>query len=309
MEKVLSGKMKNADFLDKILLQFVNFVIPEFREFQKAIEDFKKNVPDIILVLRRMIENSAKNNKKFIEKRNYFLEICKKNINLDISFFAIQEMIIQHILTDEIFASIFYESYFHRENNIAKELQKVVNTFFFAQKRRNILSKLQNYYVVIKRKAINISSNYEKQKFLKIIYENFYRSYNPKAADKLGIIYTPKEKFFFYVYAVFHNPNYRKKYEINLKRDFPRIPFYNNFEKWVKFGEKLMNLHLNFEDVKAYNLEIENKNLQNFPNVKLRFNKSKDEIFIDENTKLKNIPKIALEYKLGNRSALEWILN
>ncbi|OQX97830.1 MAG: hypothetical protein B6I24_07410, partial [Bacteroidetes bacterium 4572_128] len=117
-----------------------------------------------------------------------------------------------------------------------------------------------------------------------------------------------KEKIFSYVYAVLHNPAYGKKYEINLKRDFPRIPFYNDFEKWVKFGEELMNLHLNFENAKAYNLEIENKNLQKFSNVKLRFNKNKDEIFIDENTKLKNIPEIALEYKLGNRSALEWIL-
>ena len=33
----------------------------------------------------------------------------------------------------------------------------------------------------------------EKQTFLKVIYENFYKVYNPKAADRLGVIYTPNE--------------------------------------------------------------------------------------------------------------------
>ncbi len=192
-KKVLFGKMKNANFLDKILTQFVNFVIPEFKEFQKAIEEFKNNVPDIILVLREMIKNASKNNEKFIRERNNFLEICKKNINPQISSFEIREMIIQHILTHEIFITIFNENLFHRENNIAREIQKVVDSFFIKSIRRNILAKIDIYYKVIKRKASNIFSNYEKQKFLKIIYENFYRAYNPKAADKLGIIYTPNE--------------------------------------------------------------------------------------------------------------------
>ena len=33
----------------------------------------------------------------------------------------------------------------------------------------------------------------KKQKFLKVIYEVFYKSYNPKAADRLGVVYTPNE--------------------------------------------------------------------------------------------------------------------
>ncbi|MGK7939099.1 MAG: type ISP restriction/modification enzyme, partial [Crocosphaera sp.] len=37
-----------------------------------------------------------------------------------------------------------------------------------------------------------------------------------------------KEDIFYYTYAVLHNPNYRKKYELNLKRDFPRLPLYDN---------------------------------------------------------------------------------
>ena len=40
-----------------------------------------------------------------------------------------------------------------------------------------------------------------------------------------------KEAIFHYVYGVLHDPNYREKYALNLKREFPRIPFYDDFWK------------------------------------------------------------------------------
>ncbi|MDP5017891.1 MAG: DNA methyltransferase, partial [Dolichospermum sp.] len=42
-----------------------------------------------------------------------------------------------------------------------------------------------------------------------------------------------KIDIFHYTYAVLHNPAYRTKYELNLKREFPRLPYYENFQKWV----------------------------------------------------------------------------
>ena len=45
---------------------------------------------------------------------------------------------------------------------------------------------------------------------------------------------TRKKHIFHYVYAVLHDPAYRKKYELNLKRDFPRIPLYDDFNKWTR---------------------------------------------------------------------------
>ena len=54
---------------------------------------------------------------------------------------------------------------------------------------------------------------------------------------------------FHYVYAVLHNPAYREKYQQNLKREFPRIPFYDDFTQWAEWGRALMDLHLNYEAV------------------------------------------------------------
>ncbi len=119
-----------------------------------------------------------------------------------------------------------------------------------------------------------------------------------------------KEDIFYYVYAVLHNPKYREKYELNLKREFPRMPFYNNFHTWVDWGKELMNLHINFDTVKPYNLKItESENIQKEPVSKLKIDKINKHVILDENITIKSIPKEIFEYKLGNRSAIEWILN
>ena len=41
--------------------------------------------------------------------------------------------------------------------------------------------------------ADEIAEYSEKQKFLKAVYEDFYKAYNPAAADRLGVVYTPNE--------------------------------------------------------------------------------------------------------------------
>ncbi len=69
-----------------------------------------------------------------------------------------------------------------------------------------------------------------------------------------------KEAIFNYTYAVLHDPAYREKYKIDLKRDFPRLPFYTDFWQWVEWGKKLMELHLNFETVEPFPLTEVTKN-------------------------------------------------
>jgi predicted helicase len=141
-----------------------------------------------------------------------------------------------------------------------------------------------------------------------------------------------KEDIFHYVYAVLHNPAYRKKYELNLKREFPRIPFYKDFWQWAAWGKELMDLHINYENVEPYPLKehkhegkAEAKRQKEIFTVaqepeplfgikakvktKLKADKQAGIIEIDELTFLSGVPHSAWEYKLGNRSALEWILD
>ena len=57
--------------------------------------------------------------------------------------------------------------------------------------RRQAIDRLRAY--VIGRAADEIADYAEKQQFLKAIYEDFYTAYNPAAADRLGVVYTPNE--------------------------------------------------------------------------------------------------------------------
>ena len=104
-----------------------------------------------------------------------------------------REMVLQHILTQDIFLRVFGEDQFHRENNVARQLDALEQTFFTGDVRRQAIDRLRAYYGAIGRAADEIADYAEKQQFLKAIYEDFYQGYNPAAADRLGVVYTPNE--------------------------------------------------------------------------------------------------------------------
>jgi predicted helicase len=191
-QEVARINMKNPDELDKILKKLLSYKRPEILDFELAIERFSSDIPQIVKSLRELIKH-AESNSDFSKNQKQFLELCRESINPQMTTEDVQEMLIQHILTEEIFISVFDESQFHRENNIAKQLLELENTFFFGQTKRELLANLQSYYKIIKARASQISDHHEKQKFLKLIYENFYKHYNPDKADTLGVVYTPNE--------------------------------------------------------------------------------------------------------------------
>ncbi|MEN9610650.1 MAG: hypothetical protein RLZZ628_1464 [Bacteroidota bacterium] len=192
-ERILSVEMVNPDALNLLLQQFFAYETRELRDFRQAVSDFKKDVPTIADTLRKMIVTQALENQAFITKRNDFLTICQTSINPEIGLEEIDEMLIQHILTEQIFVAVFSDDQLVRENNIAQALSAVETTFFKGSVKRGVLDQIKNYYEVIASVARRFEGHHEKQTFLKKIYENFYKAYNPKGADKLGIVYTPTE--------------------------------------------------------------------------------------------------------------------
>ena len=113
-------------------------------------------------------------------------------------------MLLQHILTKDIFLRVFAEDQFHRENDIALRLDALEQTFFTGDVRRQAIDRLRAYYGAIGRAADDIADYAEKQGFLKAIYEDFYKAYNPAAADRLGVVYTPNEVVDFIVRGADH---------------------------------------------------------------------------------------------------------
>ncbi|MGA2174358.1 MAG: type ISP restriction/modification enzyme [Verrucomicrobiota bacterium] len=154
-----------------------------------------------------------------------------------------------------------------------------------------------------------------------------------------------REEIFHYVLALLHHPAYRARFAENLKRDLPRIPFVGlaSGEKYAGFfplvavekmqgsakpdhnpkasaklfhafadaGKKLANLHVNYESVQEFPLQRrENKEVKLDWRVEaMKLTKDKASLFYNDFLTLSGIPPEVFDYKLGNRSALDWVID
>ena len=121
-----------------------------------------------------------------------------------------------------------------------------------------------------------------------------------------------KWDIFHYTYGLLHHPDYREKYEANLKRDLPHIPFAEDFWGFSEAGKRLADLHVGYESQPEYD------KLQLVPNPdvplnwrveKMKLSKDKSSLIYNDFLTLGNIPPKAFDYRLGNRSALEWVVD
>ena len=192
-QEVLRCDVLDTTALEQLLKLFFRFERPEIAGFRAAVEQFKTDLPAVLDALRQMIEAAHDSNKSFRAAEDRFLVHAQEAINPALTDADVREMLIQHILTEEIFAKVFDDSDFHQHNNVARELYALEGAFFTGALKRQTLKGLESYYAAIRAAAAQIGSHSEKQTFLKVIYENFYKVYNIKAADRLGVVYTPNE--------------------------------------------------------------------------------------------------------------------
>ncbi len=132
-----------------------------------------------------------------------------------------------------------------------------------------------------------------------------------------------KLNFLQYIYGLLHSDDYRSRYANNLTKEMPRIPLVKSFEMFNEFreaGEKLIYLHLNFEEVKPYPVNFREGSLELISNIdfksfyrveKMRFEKKENKKIVkyNKNITIEGIPLDAYEYKLCGRSALEWVMD
>ena len=125
-----------------------------------------------------------------------------------------------------------------------------------------------------------------------------------------------KWDIFHYVYALLHHPQYRQRYAENLKRELPRIPLVADGEAFaalVEAGERLKALHLGYEQADPYPLRaIEQPNAsadELYRVTKMRLSPDKTAVVVNDALTLAGVPKDVFQYRLGNRSALEWVID
>jgi predicted helicase len=134
--------------------------------------------------------------------------------------------------------------------------------------------------------------------------DQFRSHYRDKSITKWDI--------FYYTYALLHHPEYRTRYTANLKRELPRIPYAPDFYAFAKAGKRLAELHVDYEKQEEYKgLERREKPGEklNLRVEKMRLSKDKQTLLYNDFLTLTGIPKETYDYRLGNRSALEWVID
>ena len=190
--------------LHRLIRRFLDYELPEIEEFRQARQQFKSDLPAVLESLRASVADAEAGNPDYQDAAALFLSLCRQTISPDVSDADVREMLLQHILTRDIFLRVFGEDQFHRENNVARQLDALESTFFTGDARREAIDRLRVYYGAIGRAADDIADYAEKQQFLKAIYEDFYQAYNPAAADRLGVVYTPNEVVDFIIRGTDH---------------------------------------------------------------------------------------------------------
>lgn len=126
---------------------------------------------------------------------------------------------------------------------------------------------------------------------------------------------------FAYVYGLLNSPEYQQKYANDLKKDLARIPVVAEKEKYVEIGKKLMDLHINYEEVPVYDgVQIVARENPSYVVKKMKFGKKRDAesgklekdkstIIFNSDITIKDIPEKAYEYVVNGRSAIEWIMD
>jgi predicted helicase len=131
----------------------------------------------------------------------------------------------------------------------------------------------------------------------------FREHYGAKWISKWGI--------FHYVYALLHHPGYRERYAENLKRELPRVPLAPDYRAFAVAGEKLAAIHLDYETHAMWDLDwIETPGVPlSYRVEKMRLAKDKRSLVVNDSLTLGGIPPAVFDYRLGNRSALEWVID
>ena len=202
-QRVWDSPIAAPDLLIEGLQAFFTYRPPAYAGWQQAVEEFKTVVPDLAESLLTLIAGERQNNQAFREAFARFAALCRQAINPNIADEAVEEMLIQHLLTERIFRRVFDNQEFVARNVIAREIEQVVQALTSQRfSRGEFFRPLERFYTAIETTAATITDFSEKQGFLNTVYENFFQGFAVNVADTHGIVYTPQPIVEFMVRSV-----------------------------------------------------------------------------------------------------------
>jgi hypothetical protein len=191
--EVLRVDLGEPPNLADLLNRFYAWTKPEYAKFNRAVEDFQERVPALARGLADKIRAAHVDNKRFREAFAGFFTLCQSTLNPNIRQEAVDEMLVQHLLTERVIRKTLDDPEFTRRNVIAAEVETVIAALVSRAFSRDEFQKsLEPFYAAIEGAARTIPEFSDKQDFLRTVYERFFQGYSVKLADTHGIVYTPR---------------------------------------------------------------------------------------------------------------------
>ena len=202
-EVALDTDITDPKNLVEVLQRLFSYSGITFSDWYDAVDKFSDRIPALAAELKELVEEQYKTNAAFKEAFASFYQTCRASINPELSQAAVEEMLIQHILTERIFLKVFDRSDFTSRNIIAIEIEKVSKALMqHSVSRDEFLKPLDPFYTAIEEAATYCKDFSEKQHFLNTVYERFFQGFSVKVADTHGIVYTPQPIVDFMVNSV-----------------------------------------------------------------------------------------------------------
>jgi predicted helicase len=210
--KILDEDISTAPKFVEVFKAFFEYDQPHIKEWEHAVEEFKNTIPTLAESVLKILNEQRKTNRAFQQAFDGFMGLVQQSINPSLSVEAVEEMLIQHLLTRRIFTSIFNATDFLSKNAVAYELEQVIQTLVqgYGVSVEDFLKPLDRFYKALELAAGATDDYSQKQTFLNHVYEKFFQGFAVKVADTHGIVYTPQPIVDFMVKSV----------EAALQRDF-----------------------------------------------------------------------------------------
>lgn len=141
----------------------------------------------------------------------------------------------------------------------------------------------------------------------------------PRPKNQGGIEIT-KEDIFYYIYGILHSPEYRERFDSNLKKELPRIPLAEDFVAFSNAGRNLARLHLDYEELEPWPVEEVGDSVDPGPVKKIKWAKKRNPstgkkendyttLIYNDNLTIRDIPAAAQRYVVNGRSPLDWVID
>ena len=191
--RVLEVDLRHKEQLATLLSRFFTYTGADIEKFQSAVREFQERIPRLAQGLIHRLAEEFTQNLDFGQAFQQFHVLCQQALHKDTSREVVEEMLVQHLITERLFRTVFDNPDFVRRNVIAAEIEKVIEALTNrAFKRSDFLGELDNIYLTLEENAKRIKDFSAKQPFLNVVYERFFQGFSVKQADTHGIIYTPQ---------------------------------------------------------------------------------------------------------------------